>query len=111
MPTRVFRFFDYRLDPARRELLKGEVLVELSSRAFDCLVYLVQHRDRAVGRDELISAVWGRADVSDNMLSQTLLRVRRALGETNSEQSAIRTVTKFGYRWVAPTETEPVDIE
>jgi hypothetical protein len=41
------------------------------------------------------------------MLSQTLLRVRRALGEGAADQSAIRTVTKFGYRWVAPTQVEP----
>jgi DNA-binding winged helix-turn-helix (wHTH) protein len=112
MPNPVFHFFDFRLDPARRELVRGETLIELSSRAFDCLVYLVQHRERAVGRDELISAVWGRADVSDNMLSQTLLRVRRALGENNPEHSAIRTVTKFGYRWVAPTQNaRTVEVE
>ena len=54
-----------------------------------------------MGRDELISAVWGRADVNDALLAQTSLRARRAVGDTGSRQSTIRTVPRFGYRWIA----------
>ena len=58
------RFDDYRLDPARRELTCDGAPVPLPARAFDCLAYLAAHRDRAVGRDELIAAAWGKADVA-----------------------------------------------
>ncbi|MCQ4165255.1 winged helix-turn-helix domain-containing protein [Tahibacter harae] len=105
MPAPVYRFADYRLDPATRELHRGGGLVALPPRAFDCLAYLVERRDRAVGRDELIAAVWGKAEVSDTLLAQTILRVRRAVGDTGNEQHAVRTVPRFGYRWVLPTET------
>ena len=105
MPAPVYRFADYRLDPATRELHRGDGLVALPPRAFDCLAYLVERRDRAVGRDELIAAVWGKAEVSDTLLAQTILRVRRAVGDTGNEQHAVRTVPRFGYRWVLPTET------
>jgi DNA-binding winged helix-turn-helix (wHTH) protein/tetratricopeptide (TPR) repeat protein len=100
----VFRFGAYALDPAARELLHEGARVALPPKSFDCLAYLVQHRARAVGRDELISAVWGRADVNDALLAQTLLRARRAVGDTGNEQTAIRTVPRFGYRWIAPIE-------
>lgn len=105
MPAPTYRFGDYRLDPAARELRRGGELVSLPPRAFDCLAYLVERRERAVGRDELIAAVWGKAEVSDTLLAQTILRVRRAVGDTGNEQHAVRTVPRFGYRWIVATDT------
>ena len=100
----VFAFDPFRLCPARRELTRSGQRLELSACAFDCLVYLVQHRERAVGRDELIAAVWGLSDISENLLAQTVVRIRRALGDENANtQRSIRTVTKFGYHWIART--------
>ncbi|HUB92302.1 MAG TPA: winged helix-turn-helix domain-containing protein [Dyella sp.] len=74
--------------------------VALPASAFDCLVYLIENRARPVGRDELISAVWGRADVSDNLLAQTVVRLRRMLGDAGNEQRCIKTVPRVGYRWM-----------
>ncbi|MDC8015597.1 winged helix-turn-helix domain-containing protein [Tahibacter soli] len=105
MRSRVHHFGDYQLDPAARELRCAGAFVALPPRAFECLAYLIEQRERAVGRDELIAAVWGKADVSDTLLAQTILRARRAVGDTGNEQHAIRTVPRFGYRWVMPTET------
>ena len=104
MPPRSYRFGRFRLDPSTRELWKDDAQVALAPKSFDCLAYLIDQRSRAVGRDELISAVWGRVDVNDALLGQTLARARRAIGDTGGEQSVIRTVPRFGYRWVAPVE-------
>jgi DNA-binding winged helix-turn-helix (wHTH) protein len=97
-----WRFGEFVLDRATRELRRGGKRVSLSAKAFDCIAYLIEQRGRAVGRDELIAAVWGRVDVSDSVLSQTVLYARRALEDTGREQHAIRTVVGFGYHWVAP---------
>lgn len=105
------RFGEFRLDPARRELWRGDAPVQLPSRVLDCIVYLVAHRDRAVGRDELIAAVWGRADVSDNVLDQTIVRARRALGDVGGERRTIATKPRFGYAWAAPTEVIDTDAD
>ncbi len=99
-----FRFGGFELDPAARELRRHDTRIELPSSAFDGLVYLVRHRDRAVGRDELMAAIWGRADVADSLLGQTLVRLRRALGDSGDTQQWIRTVPRFGYRWVGEVE-------
>ncbi len=103
--TRSYRFGEFRLDPATRELLRGDAPVAVPPRAFDFLVYLIEHRERAVGRDELIAAVWGKTDISDGMLGQTVLSARRALEDTGKEQQVIRTVFRFGYHWVAAVDT------
>ncbi|MBO9661359.1 winged helix-turn-helix domain-containing protein [Dokdonella sp.] len=104
MSASSYRFGRFRLDPRSRELWAGDELVAIPPKSLDCLAYLIEHRDRAVGRDELISAVWGSADVNDHSLAQTLLRARQVLGDTGAERTMIRTVPRFGHRWVAPTE-------
>jgi DNA-binding winged helix-turn-helix (wHTH) protein/tetratricopeptide (TPR) repeat protein len=97
------RFERFLLDPARRELRRDDELLNLPPKVFDCIAYLAEHRERAVGRDELIAAVWGRTEVADNLLDQIMLRARRALGDTDGERRVIRTVPRFGFSWVAPT--------
>jgi DNA-binding winged helix-turn-helix (wHTH) protein/tetratricopeptide (TPR) repeat protein len=104
MAGRIYRFGPFRVFTATRELHEGGAAVEVPARAFDCLVYLIEHRERAVGRDELIAAVWGRADVSEALLNHTILRIRRALGSGGSE--LIRTVPRFGYRWAGGVDEE-----
>jgi DNA-binding winged helix-turn-helix (wHTH) protein/tetratricopeptide (TPR) repeat protein len=106
MTYRIFRFGDFRLDPARRELWREDDRLQLPPKVFDCIAYLIEHRDRAVGRDELIAAVWGKVDVTDNLLDQIMLRARRALGDTGEERRYILTKPRFGFSWVAATAIE-----
>ena len=104
--SRSYRFGEFRINPALRELWRGDRLVALPPLVFDCLTYLLEHHDRAVGRDELVAAVWGKADVSDTLLGQTILRIRRELGDDAKEQRILRTIPRFGYRWAAALEIE-----
>ena len=99
MPPITYLFDDFRLDRSARELRRGGAPVTVPTRVFDCLVYLIDNRDRAVGRDELVAALWGRVDVSDAQLGQIVLRARRAIGDDGNDQRYIRTMPKFGYRW------------
>jgi DNA-binding winged helix-turn-helix (wHTH) protein/tetratricopeptide (TPR) repeat protein len=104
-----YRFDSYLLDVAAHELRRDGELVPLPARSFECLCCLIEARDRAVGRDELVQAVFGRVDVSDAQLAQIVLRTRRAIGDDGQEQRAIRTVPRFGFRWVAPVEVLAAD--
>jgi DNA-binding winged helix-turn-helix (wHTH) protein len=101
----IYHFGRFRLDPAARELREGDNLLDLARRTFDGLVFLVEHRDRAVSRDELIDALWGRP-VEDIQVTQLVMRLRRLLGDDSHEPSFIRAVPGFGYRWIAETEIE-----
>ncbi|MET0231385.1 MAG: winged helix-turn-helix domain-containing protein [Rhodanobacteraceae bacterium] len=108
MAAKSSRFGPYRVDFARREIHRGSERLDVPAKVFDCVTYLIEHRDRAVGRDELISAVWGRVDISDNLLAQIVLRARRAFDDDADAQRYIRTITGFGYRWVYEAEVEDV---
>lgn len=105
----LYRFEEYRVDPARRELWRHEEQVAVQPKAFDCLSYLIEHRNRVVGSDELIAAVWGRTDLSDNVVMHSIARARQALGDSGDQQRAIRTVTRVGYAWNLPVEVVSLD--
>jgi DNA-binding winged helix-turn-helix (wHTH) protein/tetratricopeptide (TPR) repeat protein len=102
----VYAFGDFLLDPLTRELRRGNTAENLPVSTIDCLIYLVRHRNRSVGRDELASAVWGRADVSEASLTQAIMRLRRVVGDA----SCIRTTPRLGYRWTfEPTSERPLE--
>jgi DNA-binding winged helix-turn-helix (wHTH) protein/tetratricopeptide (TPR) repeat protein len=110
MSPRIYHFGVYRLIPATRELWRGEERAVVPARVFACLEYLLEQRERAVGRAELIHAIWHRDNVSDIRLGQLVLLARRAVGDEGNSQHAIRTVVGFGYHWIAPTRCEEDDV-
>jgi DNA-binding winged helix-turn-helix (wHTH) protein/tetratricopeptide (TPR) repeat protein len=101
VPRPIYRFGDCRIDLFARELRRAGELVVLSPKVFDCLAYLIERHERAVGRDELVAAVWGKTEITDTLLGQTILKARRAVGDNADEQNVIRTIPRFGYTWVA----------
>lgn len=101
MAVEVYEFGAFRFNPSARELWRGGKRVELPRRSFECIEHLLAHRERAVGRDELVEAVFGRSNVSDAQLGQVVLRARRALDDDGNAQRVVRTIAGYGYRWVA----------
>jgi len=95
-----YEFRDYLLDPMTHELRRAGALVAVPPHAFACLTYLIDHRDRVVGKDELIAAILGRVDGSDDQIGHVVRKARRAIGERGDEQHAIRTIPRVGFRWV-----------
>src|SRR6185312_9890649 len=111
MSHEVYLFGEFRFIPSARELWRGDRRVDLPRRTFECLEHLIANRDRAVGRDELVAAIFGRPNVSDAQLGQVILRTRRAVDDDGNAQHAIRTVAGFGYRWVADVRVTVEDDE
>lgn len=103
-PARAYRFDEFRLDVAARELWRGEEEVSLRRKVFDCLVYLVEHRDRVVGRDELIKAAWKTIHLSDSVLGRAVFELRQSLGDNDDEPRYVKTIRGLGYRWVSPVD-------
>ena len=102
---RHYRFESYRLDTQTRELRDGEgAVVALTAKAFDTLCFLIENRQRVVGKEELLAAVWPGRVVEDNNLTQAIATLRRALGTDASDHRYIVTVPGRGYRFVAEVE-------
>jgi DNA-binding winged helix-turn-helix (wHTH) protein len=99
-----YRFGPWHIAVGAREFRRDGELQAIARRVFECLAYLIEHRQRAVGRDELVAALWGRVDVADVLVSQLIARARKAIGDDAQGQRAIRTIPGFGYRWVMPLD-------
>lgn len=97
-----YRFGDYVLDIDRGALLCNENELKLRPKSFEVLRYLVERPGKLVSRQKLFDAVWGGAVVTDDALTQCLMDIRKALGD--SEQAVIKTVPRRGYLFEAPVE-------
>lgn len=93
--VRCWRFEDFELRPATRELLRHGRRVSIGSRAFDLLCALVERSDRTVGAAELQALVWPRVIVEPNNLHVQVWHLRHLLG-----RHAIANRPGTGYRFV-----------
>ena len=75
----VYRFHHYILDPAGRELRHGVQRIALGPKVFQVLLYLLEHRDRMVSKDELLAQCWPETFVSESALTLCLARLRKAV--------------------------------
>jgi pimeloyl-ACP methyl ester carboxylesterase/DNA-binding winged helix-turn-helix (wHTH) protein len=91
-----------KLDSRSRELWRDGQAVPIEHRAFDMLLYLLEHRDRAISKDELQEAIWPRMILTESALTRCVMKVRRAVGDDPQRQSIIKTIHGHGYRFVAP---------
>jgi DNA-binding winged helix-turn-helix (wHTH) protein/TolB-like protein/Tfp pilus assembly protein PilF len=100
--TRSYKFLGYQADMLQRQLRDPEGrVVELSARAFDTLVYLLEHPGEDLGKDRLMAAVWPDSIVEENSLSQAISGLRRALGDQRTAPRFVMTVPGRGYRFIA----------
>lgn len=95
-----YQFGDYLLIPRERMLLCHHDPVPLTGKAFDLLLVLVRRGGQLVSKDELLQEVWPGRFVEEVNLSVNISAVRKALGPGGA--ALIQTVSKRGYRFVAP---------
>src|SRR6185369_9951059 len=101
-----FTFGNCSVDCARRELRRGGKLIAIEPQVFDVLVYLIQHRDRVVSRDDLLASVWGGRIVSESTLSSRINSARSAIGDSGEGQRLIKTLPRKGFRFVGRVREE-----
>ena len=104
-----YRFAGHTLSPARRTLVRNGRELPLIPRCFDLLVLLVERRNEAVSRHDILDAVWSDVVVTDGALSQAVRILRRTLGDDPREPTFIRTVPRHGYRFVCGGVVEEPD--
>jgi TolB-like protein/DNA-binding winged helix-turn-helix (wHTH) protein/Flp pilus assembly protein TadD len=101
---RAYEFGPFRLDPEKRLLLCQRRPVPLTPKAFDILQLLVENSGRVVSKEELMSAIWPNAFVTDANLTQTVFMLRKALADSAGDFHYIATVSGRGYRFDAPVQ-------
>jgi TolB-like protein/DNA-binding winged helix-turn-helix (wHTH) protein/Tfp pilus assembly protein PilF len=100
----IYEFGEFRVDVAQRllQLKAGSRTLPLSSRAFDTLVFFLEHPGKLLDKATLMAAIWPKLVVEENNLNQQISALRRVLGERPEEHRFIVTVLGRGYRFIAP---------
>ncbi|MBZ5496818.1 MAG: winged helix-turn-helix domain-containing protein [Acidobacteriia bacterium] len=100
-PHLSYRFNHVVVERDLFRVFKGAQLMSLEPRAFDLLIYLIEHRDRVVEKQELFDQIWKESFVTDDALAQEIKNIRHAIGDAAGTPRYISTVRKRGYRFIA----------
>ena len=99
-----YRFGPYRFDADGRVLFRGSQDLGLPPKAADTLHLLLTHAGRVVDKAQLLDTVWANVVVGEGSLTRTVSILRKALGGEDASRAYIATVSKRGYRFVAPLD-------
>jgi two-component system, OmpR family, response regulator MprA len=88
---------DLRLNPDTREVTRGERSIELTSREFELLEYLMRNERLVVSRERLLEEVWGYDPMAlTNTIDVFISNLRRKL-EAGGEPRILHTKRGAGY--------------
>ena len=100
----IYYFGDCALDTKLYTLQRDGQTCRLRLKVFRMCLYLLEHRDRVVSREELCTQVWPDQLVSQATLEGVIRLVRQAVGDSGRAQGIIQTLHGHGYRFVASVE-------
>ncbi|KJZ10784.1 hypothetical protein TW85_18805 [Marinomonas sp. S3726] len=104
----MLKFEGFEFDPksGRLKNLTHDTEVYLRQKLVALLAHLHSHQQRVVSKQELLDTLWEHGQYREKSLSQSILELRKALGDSASEPKYIRTLPNQGYQWIAADVAE-----
>ena len=102
-----FLLADWLVQPSLSRMSRAGQSVHVRAKVMDLLVYFAQRPDAVLSKDALLDGVWGTTDISESALTRSITELRQALGDDADRPSIIETISKRGYRLIAPVATVP----
>lgn len=94
-PT-ILKILEYKVNESRRMVESPNGTVDLTSKEFDILLFLVKNQGQALSREQVLNHVWGTDYFgSDRVVDDLVRRLRRKLPDLR-----IETLYGYGYRMV-----------
>ena len=105
----IYHFNKFFLDTDNFTLTQVNEVVHVEPQVFNVIMYLIEHKDRVVTRDELLDTIWKGKVVSDSSISNYIKSARKVLDDDGVKQNVIKTIHGRGYQFVAPFEHVETD--
>lgn len=87
----------YRIDKEKRSVFDDGVAIQLTSKEYDLLSYLIENPGKAFAREQILDVVWGANYFgSDRVVDDLLRRLRQKMPKLN-----IETIYGYGYRLIS----------
>jgi DNA-binding winged helix-turn-helix (wHTH) protein len=102
--TADLRIDGWLVEPTLNLLTRDGACVRLRAQLMDLLLCLASHPGKVFRKDELVAEVWEGRWIAQSALSRCVAELRAALGDDAQRPRVIETITKRGYRLIAPVE-------
>lgn len=102
---------DYVVDLPRREVISPSQAepVRLTVKSLHVLLALVGQHGKVVSREALLEWVWPDTMPTDDVLTQAIGQLRKAFSDDRDAPRYLETISKGGYRLLAPVEWVDAD--
>lgn len=97
---------NWSVDPGLNQIRRGDEIIRLEPKVMEVLTFLCAHAGEVVSREALLAALWPGLIVGDDSLTQSVIKLRKALGDDPRKPAYIQTIPKRGYRLLAPVSHE-----
>lgn len=107
-PSRRIRFGVFEIDLQTGELRKSGVRISLQDQPVKVLAILLERAGDLVSRDELKQRLWADSEFGDfdQAINIAIKKIRTALGDSSDNPRFIETLSRRGYRFIAPVTVE-----
>jgi TolB-like protein/tetratricopeptide (TPR) repeat protein/DNA-binding winged helix-turn-helix (wHTH) protein len=97
-----FFIAEWLVRPRRNCIERGDVTVHLAPKAMAVLQCLAGAGGKVAHRQAIFDAVWPGCEVSDDALTQRIVELRKAFGDSARQPAIIETIPKIGFRLIPP---------
>jgi serine/threonine-protein kinase len=104
--TSEFLIGDWEVRPFHNCLVREGHTVKIEPKAMQVLVFLAEHPEEVVRKESLMDAIWEGGHVTEDVLTNAIWEIRRALGDHPKNPLFIQTVPTKGYRLIAPVSAK-----
>lgn len=97
-----FRLGDWIVSPQRCRIERNGDVTRIKPKSMAVLEQLAENGDSVTSREQLFDAVWPGAAVTDDVLTHSIVELRKAFGDTARDARIIETIPKKGFRLLLP---------
>ena len=97
-----FEVGDWLVQPSLDRLSRNGTVLHLRPQLTNLLVLLARNAGRTVSKEEILATVWDGQFVAESGMTRCIAEIRQALGDDARDPKIVQTITKRGYRLVAP---------
>jgi DNA-binding winged helix-turn-helix (wHTH) protein/tetratricopeptide (TPR) repeat protein len=99
-----FRLGDWLVSPNLNTISTNGTVIKLEPRVMEVLLYLSKNAGEVISKKMLIETVWAERFVTDEVITTSIFELRKALGDEAKNPRFIQTISKRGYRLIAPVQ-------
>jgi TolB-like protein/DNA-binding winged helix-turn-helix (wHTH) protein len=97
-----FRIGEWIVRPRRDLIERGDERVHVKPKAMAVLLHLAERPGETISRADLFDVVWPGSAVSDDVLTQCIVELRKAFHDPARHPHVIETIPKVGFRLLPP---------